>query len=140
MSKAKAAQKARLELLSVRIDKWLWAARFYKTRSLASKAVGAGHVQVNGNRIKPAFSVKPGDRLSIRISETEREIDLLQLAERRGSAAIARTLYTETEASILKRETQQAERRAERLTRPDFGARPDKKERRERMRFTGRSG
>ncbi|PUA16299.1 RNA-binding S4 domain-containing protein [Glaciimonas sp. PCH181] len=88
---------------SVRIDKWLWAARFFKTRSLATDAVSTGKVSLNGERVKPAHNLKVGDKLAINNSANEWEIVVQRLADVRGSAIIAQTLYLETEASISKR-------------------------------------
>ncbi|HEX9179763.1 MAG TPA: RNA-binding S4 domain-containing protein, partial [Burkholderiales bacterium] len=76
-------------LRAVRIDKWLWAARFYKTRSLAQQAVEGGRVKLNGERVKPAREVKPGDALAISIGEGEWQLTVTGLAERRGSAELA---------------------------------------------------
>ncbi|MBI1892407.1 MAG: RNA-binding S4 domain-containing protein [Burkholderiales bacterium] len=95
---------------SVRIDKWLWAARFFKTRSLATDAVDAGRVRINSERIKPARSVKVGDILTIDNGSTEWEVVVQGLSDVRGPAAVAQTLYAETDASIVKRQ-QEAERR-----------------------------
>src|SRR5437588_9240656 len=78
----------------VRIDKWLWAARFYKTRSLAADAVDAGKAKLNGERVKPAKLLKPGDMLSIRNGQSSWEVTVLSLSERRGSAMVASTLYS----------------------------------------------
>jgi ribosome-associated heat shock protein Hsp15 len=94
----------------VRIDKWLWAARFFKTRSLATDAVDGGKVRLNDERTKPSRNVKPGDRLTIDNGSTEWEVLVLGLSDKRGSAAIAQTLYAETEDSIARRQ-QEAERR-----------------------------
>lgn len=94
----------------VRIDKWLWAARFFKTRSLATDAVDGGKVRLNDERTKPSRNVKPGDRLRIDNGATEWEVLVLGLSDTRGSAAIAQTLYAETEDSIARRQ-QEAERR-----------------------------
>src|SRR3954465_10136602 len=91
----------------MRLDKWLWAARFFKTRSLAQQALAAGRVQLNGERTKPAHEVKMGDRVVVRVNEWRWEVTVRALSERRGPAAEARKLYDETEAS-----------RAERLGRP----------------------
>jgi ribosome-associated heat shock protein Hsp15 len=88
---------------SVRIDKWLWAARFFKTRSLATDAVGSGKVKLNDVKIKASHSVKVHDRLWINNGTAEWEVVVIDLAEKRGSATIAQGLYTETEDSILKR-------------------------------------
>lgn len=95
----------------VRIDKWLWAARFFKTRTLATDAVDAGKVRLNGDRVKPARSVKIGDTLDIDNGATEWEVFVRDLSEVRGSAPIAQKLYEETPASIVKRQNE-AERRA----------------------------
>jgi len=95
---------------NVRIDKWLWAARFFKTRSLATDAVDGGKVRLNGDRVKPARGVKTGDRLSIDNGSTEWEVIVEGLSDVRGSATIAQTLYTETQESIARRQ-QEAERR-----------------------------
>lgn len=88
----------------VRVDKWLWAARFFKTRSLASEAVDGGKVQVNGERAKPAKSVRPGDEIRLRLGPYEHILEVLGTAERRGSAPEAQRLYRETEASRETRE------------------------------------
>ena len=83
----------------VRVDKWLWAARFYKTRSLATEAVAGGKVEVNGERAKPAKTVKPGDEIRLRLGPYEHILIVRDLAERRGPASVAQALYAETEAS-----------------------------------------
>src|SRR3954464_16104648 len=83
----------------MRLDKWLWAARFFKTRSLAQQALAAGRVQLNGERTKPAHEVKTGDRVVVRVNEWRWEVTVRALSERRGPAAEARKLYDETEAS-----------------------------------------
>ncbi len=88
----------------VRIDKWLWAARFYKTRSLASAAVEGGKVQVNGDRVKPSKAVRAGDEVRVRLGPYEHILVVHATAERRGPASIAATLYAETEASRTARE------------------------------------
>jgi ribosome-associated heat shock protein Hsp15 len=80
----------------VRIDKWLWAARFYKTRSLATDAVLAGHVHVNGARVKPAKDVRVGDDVEVRIGTFTWSVAVTGLSDKRGSATVARTLYAET--------------------------------------------
>src|SRR5947207_12138251 len=88
----------------VRLDKWLWAARFYKTRSLATEAVAGGKVDVNGERAKPAKAVKPGDEVRVRLAPYEHILIVRDLAERRGPASVAQRLYEETEASRQARE------------------------------------
>src|SRR6185437_15569987 len=96
---------------SVRIDKWLWAARFFKTRSLATQAVENGRVRLDGERVKPARGVRAGMLLDVDNGSTHWEVQVLALAEVRGSAAVAQTLYAETEESIAKRQTLADDRR-----------------------------
>ena len=115
----------------VRIDKWLWAARFFKTRSLAQTAVSGGKVRLKDERVKVAKEVKVGDTLSVRIGEYEWAVVVTALSEKRGSAEIARTLYEETADSIAKRLAQIAERRAEVSVWGERKGRPTKRERRE---------
>lgn len=117
-------------MTEIRIDKWLWAARFFKTRSLAQAAVRGGHVQVNGHACKPARSVRPGDRLRVRKGEVSFELEVLAIAERRGPASLAQTLYAETEASIQQREQQAEQRKLERQEGDRPARRPDKRDRR----------
>lgn len=119
----------------VRIDKWLWAARFFKTRSLAAKAVSGGHIALNGHKIKPARNVQVGDLLVIRVGFEEFTVRVIGVSEQRGPATVARTLFEETEASVAKREQVRAERKAMNLqgNRPD--QRPDKHERRKIRQF-----
>jgi ribosome-associated heat shock protein Hsp15 len=88
----------------VRLDKWLWAARFFKTRSLAQQAVGGGRVQLNGDRTKPAHEVKVGDMVVVRVSDWRWEVKVKALSERRGPAEEARKLYDETAESRAERE------------------------------------
>ncbi len=121
----------------VRIDKWLWAARFYKTRSLAQTAVGGGKVRLNDDRVKVAKDVKIGDTLTIRIAEYEWVVAVTALSEKRGSAEVARTLYKETDDSIARRLAQIADRRAQAGVwgEREGKGRPTKRERREVERF-----
>lgn len=120
---------------NVRIDKWLWAARFYKTRSLASKAVSGGHVYLNGQRVKPARAVQEGDAMEIRKGHLTFSIVVLGLRDRRGPASVARELYEESEESIAKRQEVIAERRL--ITAPAVGPgrKPDKRDRRKIRQF-----
>ena len=91
-------------LEAVRLDKWLWAARFYKTRPLAVVAIEGGRVQVNGDRVKRAKSIKRGDQVRIRQGTFEYQLEVRDLSERRGSATVAATLYDETAESLAARE------------------------------------
>ncbi|MDR2548881.1 MAG: RNA-binding protein [Desulfobulbus sp.] len=123
------------DMEQVRIDKWLWAARFFKTRSLAAKEVGAGHVAVNGAKVKPARMVRVGDLLTIRQGFLETSIRIQLLSEQRGPAVVARTLYEETEESLARREHILAERKAMRPPTGPPERRPDKHERRKIRQF-----
>jgi ribosome-associated heat shock protein Hsp15 len=114
----------------VRIDKWLWAARFFKTRGAATEAVLGGHVHVNGQRVKPAKDVKAGDRLEIRNGQVEWTVVVAGLAEKRGPASVAQTLYDETPESKAAREQRALERRLAKPLGADLGARPTKQDRR----------
>ena len=114
----------------VRIDKWLWAARFYKTRSAATDAVLGGLVQVGGERVKPARDVRPGDVLEVRVGTVRRTVVVRGLAERRGPASVAATLYEETPDSVAVREEQALLRRLAPPPGADLGARPTKQDRR----------
>lgn len=96
---------------NVRLDKWLWAARFFKTRSLAQEAIDGGKVHVDGDRVKPSRAVRAGQRISIRKGEQRWEIVVVGLSDRRGPAADAQGLYEETPASIAAREQAAEERR-----------------------------
>ena len=120
---------------SLRIDKWLWAARFFKTRSLATDAVDGGKVRLNGERIKPARGVKAGDTLAIDNGATEWEVVVRALAEKRGSAAIAQTLYTETEKSIAERQKKAEQRQFFREPGETIKGRPTKRDRRQLDKF-----
>ena len=115
---------------SVRIDKWLWAARFFKTRSMATDAVDGGKVRLNGERVKPARGVKPGDMLEIDNGSTEWEVQVRDLADKRGSATIAQTLYEETERSIAEREKKAEQRKFFREPGEAIKGRPTKRDRR----------
>jgi ribosome-associated heat shock protein Hsp15 len=119
----------------VRVDVWLWAARFFKTRGLAKQAIVGGHVDVNDAGCKPAKMLHAGDRLRIARGEERMEVDVLSLSERRGPASVAQALYRETEASRLAREVARAERRMIGAMAPS--KRPDKQARRELKRLKG---
>jgi len=114
----------------VRLDKWLWAARFAKTRSAATELVLAGHVKVGGERVKPAREVAPGDTVEIRVGHVPRTVVVTALADRRGPAKAAAELYEETPESIEQRERIQLERRLARPLGSDLGTRPTKQDRR----------
>jgi len=116
---------------SVRIDKWLWAARFFKTRSLAAQAVVGGKVQVNGARVKRARALKAGDRLEINKGGYQFQIHVLQLSERRVSASVAQSLYEETAQSIEKRAALSEQHKLATASTPHPQRKPDKKARRQ---------
>lgn len=122
----------------VRVDKWLWAARFFKTRGLASEAVDGGKVHVNGDRVKASRPLKPGDRLEITRGQDQLEVVVTGLAEQRGPATTAQTLYEETQASIDRRQTAAEQRRMLATSMPQTSGRPDKKARRDLARFKRR--
>ena len=117
----------------MRLDKWLWAARFYKTRSLAAEAIGAGHVSVNGERAKAAKALREGDALEIRRAPHVQSIVVKALSERRGPAVEAQKLYEETEESRARRVQLAAELKA--FAPPRFPGRPTKKDRRDYERW-----
>ena len=122
----------------VRIDKWLWAARFFKTRSLATEAVDGGKVDVNGARVKPAKLIGPGDEVRVRVGQTLYVVHVKDTAERRGSAAVARELYDETPESVAARERAAEQHRLAAQTFDFHDGRPNKKDRREIERFRDR--
>jgi ribosome-associated heat shock protein Hsp15 len=122
----------------VRIDKWLWAARFFKTRALASRACDLGRVRSNSVEAKPAREVRVKDMLHVKNEGGEFEIEVLQLSEMRGPAAVAQTLYRETEASRAARATVAEERKAMQQYAPVPERRPSKRDRRRIIQF--RSG
>lgn len=115
----------------VRLDRWLCAARFFKTRSLAKAAVDGGKVRLNGKRTKTAKAVTVGDTLSVSRGQTTQTVTVTGLAERRGSATVAATLYAETAASIEHREAAAAMRRSERIGANPPRHRPNKRQRRQ---------
>ena len=120
---------------SVRLDKWLWAARFFKTRSIARDAVSGGKVHLNGNRAKPARTINIGDELRILRGEDEYVVTIVEPSTRRGPAAVARTLYEESEENRARREELAETRKLERQQRPQRERRPDKRQRRKIVRF-----
>ncbi|MGV6988324.1 ribosome-associated heat shock protein Hsp15 [Testudinibacter sp. P80/BLE/0925] len=120
---------------SVRLDKWLWAARFYKTRSLAREMIDGGKVHYNGQRSKPSKIVELGAMLKLRQGSEEKEVQVLALSDKRGNATQAQQLYQETAASIAKREQIAAARKANALSMPNPERRPNKKERRDLIKF-----
>jgi len=123
----------------LRLDKWLWAARFFKTRSLATAAISSGKVLVNGERAKPSRSMRMGMQLRIRTGEVTFEVDVLELRGQRGPAASAQKMYQETEASTLARAQQSELRRQQAILHQDHHGRPTKKDRRAIIRFTRHS-
>ena len=126
----------------MRVDKWLWAARFFKTRGLATEAVSGGRVHVNGVRVKPAKEVRPEDTVEVTIGDLRWTVVVRGIADRRGSATVAATLYEETEESRAKREQHVAERRLAHPPGAQSGARPTKQDRRrlEALRQSWRRG
>lgn len=115
----------------VRVDKWLWAARFFKTRSVAATAVSGGHVYIDGQRVKPSRQVRVGQTVDITRGEVEFSVVVEALADKRGPAAVAQTLYQETEQSIARRDAAAAARKAQRELRAASAGRPGKRERRQ---------
>ena len=122
----------------VRIDKWLWAARFFKTRSLATEAVDGGKVDVNGTRAKPAKLVGVGDEVRVRVGPALHVVKIKDTAERRGSATVARELYDETPDSVATRERTAEQHRLAAQSFDFADGRPNKKDRREIQRFKER--
>lgn len=115
---------------NVRIDKWLWAARFFKTRSLAADAVDTGRVKLDGDKVKPAKVVKIDDKLTIDNGADTWEVVVLGLSDVRGPAPVARLLYQETEASVVKRDNDHEARRLYREPGSTIKGRPTKRDRR----------
>ena len=124
-------------MLSVRIDKWLWAARFFKTRALATRACGLGRIQCNGQSAKPAREVRIGDKLQVTNDGGDFQIEVLLLSEVRGPASLAQTLYRETEASREQRLKVAAERKAMMQFEQLPASRPSKRDRRRIIQFRG---
>jgi ribosome-associated heat shock protein Hsp15 len=126
-------------MTSVRIDKWLWAARFFKTRSLAARACELGRVQSNGQPAKPAREVRIGDMVGVTNDGGEFHVEVLLLSDVRGPAPVAQTLYRETEASRELRIKVAAERKAMKQFEELPAGRPSKRDRRRIIQFRGRS-
>ncbi len=122
-------------MTGIRIDKWLWAARFFKTRSLATDAVGGGKIKLNGAPTKASRDVRIGDRLDVFNGETRWEVVVRALSEKRGPASEARLLYEETADSIAAREAEQMRRKFEVEPASDIHGRPTKRDRRQLDRF-----
>ena len=120
---------------TLRVDKWLWAARFFKTRSLAIDAIESGKVLLNEERVKPAKSIDVGDLLAIRLGPYTFVVEVLGLSDKRGPAPQAQKLYKETEESIKQREALAFERKAQAQVVQHGEGRPTKKDRREIERF-----
>jgi ribosome-associated heat shock protein Hsp15 len=121
---------------SVRVDKWLWAARFFKTRALAREAVKGGKVQIDGHRVKPGRSLKQGDCLSIRRGDEEYVIAVRDLGDRRVSATLAQEKFTEDPDSKARREAAAGQRKLKYQAKAQRQRRPDKRQRRQIIRFT----
>jgi ribosome-associated heat shock protein Hsp15 len=115
---------------SVRIDKWVWAARFFKTRSMATDAVDSGRIKLNGDKVKPARGVKPGDRVEVDNGSTEWEVVVKELSDVRRAASFAQALYEETPESVEKRALAAEDRRYFREPGADMKGRPTKRDRR----------
>jgi ribosome-associated heat shock protein Hsp15 len=124
----------------VRIDKWLWAARFFKTRGAATEAVLGGHVRLNGERVKPAKEVARGDTVDVRVGDVRWTVEVTGVADKRGPARVAATLYRETPESATAREERRLEHKLSRPLGADLGARPSKRDRRRIEEFRRRRG
>lgn len=124
----------------IRLDKWLWAARFFKTRHLAAEAINGGKIHVDGQRAKPGKTVRPGLRMTIQKDSLSWEIEIKAVAKQRRPAVEAALLYEESEASRLRRQEQVRERRESGQQGADAGNRPSKRDRRMIHRFTGKGG
>jgi len=126
------------ELTSTRLDKWLWAARFYKTRAIAKQMIDGGKVFYNGQRTKSGKAVALGDTIKVRQGFEEKEVQIIALADRRRDATFAQTLYKETEQSIATREKNALARKQGILLSPASDTKPDKKQRRQIREFKER--
>jgi ribosome-associated heat shock protein Hsp15 len=126
-----------MSIESMRLDKWLWAARFFKTRSLATQAIDNGRVKLNGDRVKPAREIKPGDRLELRIGDFDWLLTVRGLSMQRGPAPVAQALYEEDPASHARRQQQVSDRKLAGNPGAAIKGRPTKRDRRQIHRFTG---
>jgi len=120
---------------NVRLDKWLWAARFFKTRALATAAVNGGKVHARGQSVKPSRAVKIADCFEVRRGYEIFEVVVTAISERRGSASAAQLLYRETENSVVRRQAEAEKRKLAMMQRPQTTGRPDKKQRRQIRQF-----
>ena len=126
-------------MTGVRIDKWLWAARFFKTRAQAARACDLGRIESNNQPAKPAREIRPGDMLRIRTENNEFEVEVVKLSEIRGPAAVAQTLYRETDESRAARMKAAEERKTLKAFNPAPQGRPTKRDRRRIIQFRERS-
>ncbi|MBU6484562.1 MAG: RNA-binding S4 domain-containing protein [Betaproteobacteria bacterium] len=124
------AGAAASEAARVRFDKWLWAARFYRTRSLAAQAIEAGQARIDGERVKPAHAVQAGTQVSVRRQDLGWQVEVLEARDRRGSATIAASMYRESPESVAERERKLAARKAMGSNAADVPGRPTKRDRR----------
>ncbi len=122
----------------IRIDKWLWAARFFKTRALASKAVDGGKVHVNGQRVKSSRLIQIGDRLEITRGQIQFVVDITKLSDKRGPVKVAQNLYQETAGSIEQRELKSQQRKLLNASMPISQGKPDKHQRRQIRKVIGK--
>lgn len=125
-------------MTSLRVDKWLWAARFFKTRAMAARACDLGRIQCNRQPAKPAREIRPGDMLSITTDSGDFQVEVLQLSDVRGPAPVAQTLYRETDESRELRRKVAEQRRAEMTFAPAPQGRPSKRDRRKIIQFRDR--
>ncbi len=124
----------------LRLDKWLWVARFFKTRGLAQEAIKGGKVEINGERPKPARQVRIGDTLRVRRGQFETVVRVVALSRQRGPASVAAALYEESAESIEGRRALARELRLTAASAPRFAGRPSKRDRRHIVRFTRKRG
>ena len=124
----------------LRVDKWLWCARFFKSRSLAAEAVAGGKVHVNRQRVKPSRAVRPGDLLEVTVGYEVHTLEVRSIPVRRGPASEARLCYEETAESVARRERSREQRRLAAMAAPQTQGRPDKHTRRELLKFQRERG